>query len=55
MGFPLLCQGTVDVGTSSSLLVSWLLFWGSEQAAKIIPQTLSVRFGQCPLQKLDLP
>ena len=56
MGFPLLCQGTDNLGTSaSSLLVSWLLSCGSEhtEAAKIIPQTLSVRFGQCPLQKPD--
>lgn len=55
-GFPLLCQGMVDLGTSAlSLLVSWLLSCGSEhtEAAKIIPQTLSVRFGRCPLQKLD--
>ena len=55
MGFPLLCQGMVELGTSVlSLLVSWLLSCGSEYtgAAKIIPQTLSMRFGQCPLQKL---
>lgn len=54
--FPLFCQGTADLGTSAlSLLVSWLLSCGSEhtEAAKIILQTLSVRFGQCPLRKLD--
>lgn len=64
MGFPMLCQGTVDLGTSaSSLLVSWLLSCGSEhtEAAKIIPRfwvwdLFSALFrNQVTLQLISLP